>query len=307
MRLVQANAKWFAALACGVMLAGAAMVVGEVGHGKEHAEARDARQLSKVFRDVAKHSRPSIVTILTTGKTRTAQNPMLDGEDGPLGDMLKNRPEFKQFFNNRQRQMQPTHGMGSGFVIDPRGIIMTNRHVVNGASEVKVRFADGREYVASGIKTDPKTDIAILHVTPASGERFEALALGNSDQAEVGDWVLAIGSPFGLDMTVTAGIVSAKGRHIDKTDREDFIQTDAAINPGNSGGPLLNLDGEVIGINTAISTQSGGYDGVGFADQHGPLGLGSVDLQGRRASGLPGRRHSASERHPGRRAARQPG
>jgi serine protease Do len=246
------------------MLAGAAMVVGE-GHSKEHAEARDVRQLSKVFRDVAKQARPSIVTILTTGKARGVQmNPMLDGEDGPLGDILKSRPEFKQYFN-RQRQMQPTHGMGSGFVIDPRGIIMTNRHVVNGASEVKVRFADGREYLASGIKTDPKTDIAILHVTPASGERFEALALGNSDQEEVGDWVLAIGSPFGLDMTVTAGIVSAKGRHIDKSDREDFIQTDAAINPGNSGGPLLNLDGEVIGINTAISTQSGGYDGVGFA------------------------------------------
>jgi serine protease Do len=264
MRLVQANAKWLAALACGVMLAGAAMVVGEVGHGKQHAEATDVRQLSKVFRDVAKKARPSIVTILTTGKASTAgANPMLDGEDGPLGDMLKNRPEFKQFF--RQRQMQPTHGLGSGFVIDPSGIIMTNRHVVNGASKVKVRFADGREYIGSGIKTDPKTDIAILHVTPASGERFEALALGNSDQEEVGDWVLAIGSPFGLDMTVTAGIVSAKGRHIEKSDREDFIQTDAAINPGNSGGPLLNLDGEVIGINTAISTQSGGYDGVGFA------------------------------------------
>jgi serine protease Do len=142
---------------------------------------------------------------------------------------------------------------------------MTNNHVVNGASEVKVRFADGREYIATGIKTDPRTDIAILRVTPGSGEHFEALPLGNSDQSEVGDWVLAIGSPFGLDMTVTAGIVSAKGRHIDKSDREDFIQTDAAINPGNSGGPLLNLDGEVIGINTAISTRSGGYDGVGFA------------------------------------------
>jgi serine protease Do len=271
MKLVQANAKWLAVLACGVMLAGAAMVVGGVGHRGEHTQASDVRQLSKVFRDISKKARPSIVTILTTGKAQSMRMPQMDGEDSPFGgnspfgDLFKNQPEFRQFF--RQRQMQPVvpHGMGSGFVIDPRGIIMTNRHVVNGASEVKVRFADGREYVASGIKTDPRTDIAILRVTPASGEHLEALPLGNSDQADVGDWVLAIGSPFGLDMTVTAGIVSAKGRHIDKSDREDFIQTDAAINPGNSGGPLLNLDGEVIGINTAISTRSGGYDGVGFA------------------------------------------
>src|SRR5580698_85871 len=266
MRLIQANAKWLAVLACGVMLAGAAMVVGEVGHGKQHAEATDVRQLSKVFREVSKKARPAIVEIRTTGKAQTVGNPMGEGgEDNPMGELFKNQPELRQFF--RQRQMQPVvpHGMGSGFVIDPRGIIMTNRHVGNGASEVKVRFADGREYDATGIKTDPKTDIAILRVTPAAGEHFEALPLGNSDQSEVGDWVLAIGSPFGLDMSVTAGIVSAKGRHIDKTDREDFIQTDAAINPGNSGGPLLNLDGEVIGINTAISTRSGGYDGVGFA------------------------------------------
>jgi serine protease Do len=264
MKLVQANAKWLAALACGVLIAGAAMVVGEVGHAKQHAEAHDARELSKVFRDVAKRARASIVTIVTTGKAQTVRNP-LDGEEGPFGDLLKQQPEFRQFF--RQRQMQPVvpHGMGSGFVIDPRGIIMTNTHVVNGASEVKVRFADGRELVATGIKTDPRTDIAILRVNPESGGHFEALPLGNSDQSDVGDWVLAIGSPFGLDMTVTAGIISAKGRQIDKTDREDFIQTDAAINPGNSGGPLLNLDGEVIGINTAISTRSGGYDGVGFA------------------------------------------
>jgi len=268
MSLVQRNAKWLAVLACGVMLGGAAMVVGEVGHGKQHAEATDVRQLSKVFREVSKKARPAIVEIRTTGKAQNVGNPMGEGgEDNPMGELFKNQPELRQFFRQRQGQGQPVvpHGMGSGFVIDPRGIIMTNRHVVNGASEVKVRFADGREYVATGIKTDPRTDIAILRVTPASGEHFEALPLGNSDQEEVGDWVLAIGSPFGLDMTVTAGIVSAKGRHIDKTDREDFIQTDAAINPGNSGGPLLNLDGEVIGINTAISTRSGGYEGLGFA------------------------------------------
>ena len=173
--------------------------------------------------------------------------------------------------------------------------------------EVKVRFADGREYVASGIKTDPRTDIAILRVTPAAGEHFEALPLGNSDQSEVGDWVLAIGSPFGLDMTVTAGIVSAKGRHIDKTDREDFIQTDAAINPGNSGGPLLNLDGEVIGINTAISTRSGGYEGLGFAV---PINMAhwvsdQLITKARGSSCLPGRRHSAGQPDDRRGAPRQ--
>jgi serine protease Do len=264
MSLVKANAKWLSALACGVMIAGAAMVVGDVGGTREHAEAHDVRALSKVFRDVSKRARSSIVTIVTTGKAQTVRNPMED-EEGAFGDFFKSQPQMRQFF--RQRQMQPVvpHGMGSGFVIDPRGIIMTNNHVVNGASEVKVRFADGRELVAHDIKTDPRTDIAILRVDPESGGHFDALPLGNSDQSEVGDWVLAIGSPFGLDLTVTAGIISAKGRQIDKTDREDFIQTDAAINPGNSGGPLLNLDGEVIGINTAISTRSGGYDGVGFA------------------------------------------
>ncbi len=265
MKLVQANAKWLAALACGVMLAGAAMVVGEVGRTKQHADATDVRQLSKVFRDVAKKARPSIVTIVTTGKAQSVRMNDFGGEDGPFGELFKSQPEMRQFFRQRQQQQAPVHGMGSGFVIDPRGIIMTNTHVVNGASEVKVRFADGRELVATGIKTDPRTDIAILRVTPAAGEHFEALTLGNSDQSDVGDWVLAIGSPFGLDMTVTAGIISAKGRGINKTEREDFIQTDAAINPGNSGGPLLNLDGEVIGINPAISTRSGGYDGVGFA------------------------------------------
>jgi serine protease Do len=267
MRLIKANPKWLAAVACGVMVAGGAFVWGEVGRtARPHAEARDVRELSKVFRDVAKRARPSIVTIVTTGKAQTVGIGSMDGEESPFGDLFKNQPQFREFLRQR-RQAQPVvpHGMGSGFVIDPRGIIMTNTHVVRGATEVKVHFADGREYVATGIKTDPRTDIAILRVNPASGEHFEALPLGNSDQEEVGDWVLAIGSPFGLDMTVTAGIVSAKGRQIDKTDREDFIQTDAAINPGNSGGPLLNLDGEVIGINTAISTRSGGYDGVGFA------------------------------------------
>ena len=148
-------------------------------------------------------------------------------------------------------------------IVDPSGIILTNNHVVAGGGQVMVRLHDGREFKAVDIKTDPKSDLAILRIEGAG--TLPAARLGDSNKVEVGDWVLALGEPFGLEGTVTAGIVSAKGRGLGITDREDFLQTDAAINPGNSGGPLVNLDGEVIGINTAISTNNGGYQGVGFA------------------------------------------
>jgi serine protease Do len=265
MSVMNRNRKWLAGVVCTMLVAGAAIGWAEVkSNGRPHVEARDVRALSSVFRDVAKSARSAVVTIETTSKPLQVSGNMPDLDQGPLGDMLRNQPEFRQFFQ-RQPQSHPMHGMGSGFVIDPSGIILTNRHVVNGAQEVTVKFADGREFRvgANDIKTDPRTDIAIVRVKDAG--RLDAIPMGNSDQTEVGDWVLAIGSPFGLNMTVTAGIISAKGRGINKTEREDYLQTDAAINPGNSGGPLLNLDGEVIGINTAISTRSGGYDGVGFA------------------------------------------
>jgi serine protease Do len=266
MNLVKRNGKWLAGLACTVLVAGAAVGWSEVSNNaRPHAEARDVRALSAIFRQVAKEARPAVVTIVTTSKPMQVRgNLPFDSEQSPFGDLFRNQPEFRQFFQ-RQPQTRPMHGMGSGFVIDPKGIILTNRHVVADAQEVTVRFADGREFrvAANDIKTDPRTDIAIVRLKDAG--RLDAIPMGNSDQTEVGDWVLAIGSPFGLDMTVTAGIISAKGRGINKTEREDYLQTDAAINPGNSGGPLLNLDGEVIGINTAISTRSGGYDGVGFA------------------------------------------
>jgi serine protease Do len=264
MSSIKRNGKWLAGVACTVLVAGAAIGWGEVRNSaRPHVEARDVRALSSVFREVAKEARPGVVRIETTSKPMQVRGNVPDLEDNPLGDMLKNQPQFREFF--RHQQQRPMHGMGSGFVIDSKGIILTNRHVVADAQEVTVRFADGREFrvPASDIKTDPRTDIAIVRVKDAG--HLDAIRMGNSDQTDVGDWVLAIGSPFGLDMTVTAGIISAKGRGINKTDREDYLQTDAAINPGNSGGPLLNLDGEVIGINTAISTRSGGYDGVGFA------------------------------------------
>jgi serine protease Do len=265
MSSIKANGKWLAPVACTVLVAGAALAWAQVGNvTKPHTEARDVRALSAVFRDVAKEARPGVVTIETTSKPLQVRgNNMPDMENSPFRDFFRNQPELREFF--RRQPQRPMHGMGSGFVIDPKGIILTNRHVVADAQEVTVKFADGREtHVSAGdIKTDPSTDIAIVRVKNVG--HLTAIPMGNSDQCEVGDWVLAIGSPFGLDMTVTAGIISAKGRGIHKTDREDYLQTDAAINPGNSGGPLLNLDGEVIGINTAISTRSGGYDGVGFA------------------------------------------
>jgi serine protease Do len=170
------------------------------------------------------------------------------------------------------RHMQPfsgpgegfqQQGQGSGVIVDRQGYILTNNHVVNGMDDVKVTLSDHRSFPAKIVGTDPKTDLAVLKIDAPGLAPAE---LGDSSAMQVGDWVVAIGSPFGLDMTVTAGIVSATGRsNVGITDYEDFIQTDAAINPGNSGGPLVNLQGQVIGINTAISSSNGGNMGVGFA------------------------------------------
>ncbi|HLQ43935.1 MAG TPA: Do family serine endopeptidase, partial [Planctomycetaceae bacterium] len=189
----------------------------------------------------------------------------LDDEDSPFGELFKQNPQFRELFRDRQRnrEMPRTRGMGSGFIIDETGVILTNSHVLRGADEVKVRLHDGHEYAATEIKMDDKSDVAILRISGAKG--LKALKFGDSDAAEIGDWVLAVGNPYDVGMTVTAGIISGKGRGLGIADREDFLQTDAAINPGNSGGPLLNLNGEVIGVNTAISSRSGGSEGIGFA------------------------------------------
>jgi len=154
-------------------------------------------------------------------------------------------------------------GVGSGFVISSDGYILTNNHVVDDANQIKIKLADGKEYDAKVVGRDPKTDLALLKADGVSG--LHSLQLGDSDSLKVGNWVVAVGSPFGLEQTVTAGIVSAKGRVIGSGPYDNFIQTDASINPGNSGGPLLNTDGQVIGINTAIFSQSGGNVGIGFA------------------------------------------
>jgi serine protease Do len=153
--------------------------------------------------------------------------------------------------------------LGSGFIIDPDGFILTNNHVVEATDEILVKLGDGREFQAKVVGRDPQTDLALIKIEPDTP--LQALKLGDSEQLHVGDWVLAIGSPFGLVSTVTAGIVSAKYRRIGIGAYDDFIQTDASINPGNSGGPLLNMNGEVVGITTAIFSRSGGNIGIGFA------------------------------------------
>ena len=234
-----------------------------------------AQSLSQAFRDTVKAVRPAVVLITSESAVPVkmqGQGP--DDEDlSPdrgLGELPFDRstpgmPDLGRFFRGLPHQA-PKHGhtgMGSGLVIDASGIILTNNHVVSGGGQITVRLQDGREYKAAKVVTDPKTDLAVVRIEGA--DHLTAARLGDSDAVEVGDWVLAVGHPFGLEGTVTAGIISAKGRGIGITEEENFIQTDAAINPGNSGGPLVNLDGEVIGINTAISSNSGGNEGVGFA------------------------------------------
>ena len=165
---------------------------------------------------------------------------------------------------NSGKPRRRARSLGSGFIIDSAGIIITNNHVIADADEVKVRLQDETEFKAKILGRDPKTDLAVLSIDPGK-RKLAAVSFGDSDKLRVGDWVVAIGNPFGLGGTVTAGIVSARGRDINQGPYDDFIQTDASINKGNSGGPLFNLKGEVIGINTAIFSQSGGSVGIGFA------------------------------------------
>ncbi len=192
------------------------------------------------------------------------------GQQGPQwpfggdGDPRDFTEPFERFFGPGQRQKQlPQRSLGSGFVIDTDGYILTNNHVVENADEIVVRLDNEQEHKATLVGKDPKTDLALLKIDNVSG--LTAVPLGDSDTLRVGEWVMAIGNPFGLDHSVTSGIVSAKGRFIGAGNYDDYIQTDAAINPGNSGGPLLNLRGEVVGINSAIFSRTGGNIGIGFA------------------------------------------
>jgi serine protease Do len=212
------------------------------------------------FAQLAKMASPAVVNIgavRVTGKKDLLPFGDLLGEDNPLNRL------FKRFFGDHGERGLRQGSLGSGFIIDKGGYILTNNHVVENAEEIQVTLPEGKKFEAKIVGRDPKTDIALIRID--AGTPLTPLPLGDSDQAEVGDWVLAIGCPFGLGNTVTAGIVSAKYRKIGSGPYDDFIQTDASINPGNSGGPLLNTKGEVIGINTAIFSQSGGSIGIGFA------------------------------------------
>jgi len=202
---------------------------------------------------------PAVVNISVTGMTKVAdaQSPFDDGDPSD---------PFQQFFRQFRRQVpqgaQPTHGLGSGFIVSPDGIIMTNAHVVDGANEMIVKLTDKREYKAKVLGVDKATDIAILKI---DAKNLPVVALGDDKAAHVGDWVLAIGEPFGFENTATAGIISAKSRSLPDDGYVSFLQTDVAVNPGNSGGPLFNLNGQVIGINSQIYSRTGGYQGVSFA------------------------------------------
>ncbi|MCA9124383.1 MAG: Do family serine endopeptidase [Planctomycetaceae bacterium] len=235
-----------------------------------------ARDLSNAFRAATQEVLPSVVMIEsrpTATEEHAAYDPKQEkrpkysepqGKD-PLDDKLHNLPfgKSRPRLDSHDAPSRREGGMGSGVIYDASGLILTNHHVIAGSGELTVRLADGREFVAAEVWSDSKTDIAVIRIEGAAN--LVAATLGDSDDLEIGDWVLALGQPFGLESTVTAGIISAKHRGIGITEREDFLQTDAAINPGNSGGPLINLDGEVIGINTAISSRTGGNDGIGFA------------------------------------------
>jgi serine protease Do len=203
---------------------------------------------------------PVVVNVSTTQiRKKTAEEmPSPFGGNDPFNDF------WQRFFGGRMpRGPQRQRGLGSGFIIDRDGTILTNYHVVDGAEKVVVTLSDGKSFDAKVLGRDQKTDIAIVKID--AGHDLPAATIGDSDQLQVGEWVIAIGNPFGLDHTVTSGIVSAKGRQIGAGPYDSFIQTDASINPGNSGGPLLNMRGEVVGINTAIFSQSGGNIGIGFA------------------------------------------
>src|SRR3954465_792700 len=218
--------------------------------------AKPLQDLSEAFAAVAEHVKPTVVYIRSQRTEQTTRQRV--------------PPGMERFFPRFRQQPDIEQGSGSGFVISADGYILTNNHVVEGAEQVTVRLLDRREFKAKVIGTDANTDVAVLKI---DAKGLQPVALGNSDDARVGEWVLAIGNPLGegLTFTVTSGIVSAKGRALQglpgrgQGSIQDFIQTDAAINPGNSGGPLVSVRGEVIGINSAIASETGFYSGYGFA------------------------------------------
>ena len=265
--------------AIGVLGAGGAMMVHQNNAGANGAAAPATAPVAAAapaaagaplvalpdFSQIAARNSPAVVNISVTGSTKVA----LDTSGQAGADDFGNDP-FLEFFRRFQGPQGgqrggrdvPTHGLGSGFIVSPDGIIMTNAHVVRDAREVTVKLNDRREFRAKVLGSDPKTDIAVLKIDASN---LPVVPLGHSNDLKVGEWVLAIGSPYGFDSTVTAGVVSAKGRSLPDDSNVPFIQTDVAVNPGNSGGPLFNTRGEVVGINSQIYSQTGGFQGLSFA------------------------------------------
>lgn len=233
-------------------------------YAAEDTAITNLKQTGKAFATIAKEVSPAVVSIQTdqtvADGAETVDSEQYDSEDIP--------PPFLEFFKqfdpyNLPSRRQPMIRQGSGFIISKDGYIVTNNHLVQNATKITVKLFNNDEYTAKIIGTDPQSDIAVIKI---DGKNLPTVVLGDSDTLEVGEWVVAVGSPFGLSHSLSAGILSAKGRSsVGLADYENFLQTDAAINPGNSGGPLLNLEGQVIGINTAIFSRSGGNMGIGFA------------------------------------------
>lgn len=219
-----------------------------------------ARSAPDSFADLVEKLLPSVVNVSTSSNIDAHNDLPEFGPDNPFGEL------FREFFENQRRPDMPPRrstSLGSGFIIDSSGLIVTNYHVIAEADEITVTLHDDSQLTAELLGRDPKTDIAVLRVKPK--KPLDAVSFGSSARTRVGDWIVAIGNPFGLGNSVTAGIVSARQRDINAGPYDDFIQTDASINRGNSGGPMFNLKGEVIGINTAIYSPSGGSVGIGFA------------------------------------------
>ncbi len=244
-----------AALVASTLLTGA-IATTNMANAQGTIEAIDP---TKGFAPLVEHVMPSVVSVEVKFKPASADT----SEEVPpqLKEFFEQFPQFRDRFNDRQRGDR-SGGVGSGFVVSADGFVITNNHVVSDASTVKIKFQGGAEYDAKVIGTDSKTDLALLKIE--SDKTFDFVPL-TSKEAKVGDWVMAVGNPFGLGGTVTAGIVSARGRDIGSGPYDDYLQIDASINKGNSGGPAFNLEGEVVGVNTAIFSPSGGSVGIGFA------------------------------------------
>jgi len=249
---------WIASLAAGCILAGigiGAVLAGRtaVAQNGIQSASRAPEALSASFVEIAQRVEPAVVNIDTTqaADTESDNEDKTDRSPNPFYDML------------RRQAPRPTRGVGSGFIIDPKGYILTNYHVIDGASRITIGTLSGERFRARVIGVDKETDLAVLKIE--SDHELPFMKFGDSNAAQVGDWVLAIGSPFGLDQTVTAGIISKKDRDTTTSSFQRFLQTDAAINRGNSGGPLVNVHGEAIGVNSQIATQTGDYNGIGFA------------------------------------------